>query len=78
MFCFISNNWAAQPLFDYETTLKFIRTTKTSAGLKIRAVLNKKNYPKGIKISDGQMQQLAIKHHTLRSNWNYSIGPLEM
>ncbi len=78
MFCFISNNWAAQPLFDYETTLKFIRTTKTSAGLKIRAVLNKKNYPKGIKISDRQMQLLAIKHHTLRSNWNYSIGPLKM
>jgi hypothetical protein len=33
MFSFISNNWAAQPLLDYETVLKFIRTTKTSTGL---------------------------------------------
>ena len=34
MFSYISNNWAAQPLTDYETVLKFIRTTKTSAELK--------------------------------------------
>lgn len=27
MFSFISNNWAAQPLLDYETVSKFIRTT---------------------------------------------------
>jgi hypothetical protein len=43
MFSFISNNWAAHPLLDYETVLKFIRTTKTSAGLNIRAFLNRKN-----------------------------------
>ena len=42
MFSCISNNWAAQPLLDYETVLKFIRTTKTSTGLKIRALLTKK------------------------------------
>ena len=46
MFSFISNNWAAQPLHDYETVLKFIRTTKTSAGLKIRALLTISNTSK--------------------------------
>jgi hypothetical protein len=75
MFSFISNNWAAQPLRDYETVLKFIRTAKTTAGLKIRASLNKKHYDKGKKVSDKQMQQIALNRYTLRPNWNYSITP---
>jgi len=78
MFSFISNNWAAQPLLDYETVLKFIRTTKTSAGLKLRASLINKRYQKGKKISDHQMQQIALKRYTLRPNWNYSISPSKM
>ena len=78
MFSFISNNWAAEPLIDYETVLKFIRTTKTSAGLKIRAFLNKNKYLKGIKISDQQMKDIALKRYTLRPNWNYSICPDKM
>jgi hypothetical protein len=78
MFSFISNNWAAQPLLDYETVLKFIRTTKTYAGLKIRALLNNKFYPKGKKVSDQQMQQIVLKRYTQRPNWNYSISPSKM
>ena len=78
MFSFISNNWAAHPLLDYETVLKFIRTTKTAAGLKIRAFLNRKKYLKGIKISDQQMKNIELKRYTLRPNWNYSIGPARM
>lgn len=76
MFSFISNNWAAHPLIDYETVLKFIRTTKTSAGLKIRAFLNTKQYKKGIRINDQQMQTIKIKYYTQRPNWNYSFVPL--
>jgi len=75
MFSFISNNWEAQPLYSYETVLKFIRTTTTSAGLKIRALLNKKRYQKGIQVSDVQMEKIKLKRHTLRPNWNYSISP---
>lgn len=73
MFSFISNNWAAQPLVNYETVLKFIRTTKTTTGLKIRAILSNKQYIKGIKITDQQMQQIVLKRYTLRPDWNYSI-----
>ena len=78
MFSFISTNWAGQPLRDYETVLKFIRTAKTSAGLKIRAILNTKQYQKGKKISDQQMEQIVLKRYTLRPNWNYSISPSRM
>jgi hypothetical protein len=75
MFSFISNNWAANPLTDYETVLKFVRTTKTSAGLKIRAALHTKQYQKGIRIGDKQMEELNLKHFTQRPKWNYSISP---
>lgn len=78
MFSFISNNWAAEPLLDYETVLKFIRTTKTSTGLKIRALLTNKQYLKGKKVSDQQMQQIKLKRYTQRPNWNYSIIPSKM
>jgi hypothetical protein len=78
MFCFISNNWAAHPLTDYETVLKFIRTTKTRAGLKIRAALHTKQYHRGIRISDRQMKEINLQHYTQRPKWNYSIGPTEM
>ena len=78
MFSFISNNWAGRPLSDYETVLKFIRTTKTETGLKIRATLNTKQYQKGIRICDKQMQHINIMHHTQRPDWNYSISPPEM
>jgi len=75
MFCYISNNWAAHPLTDYETVLKFIRTTKTCAGLKIRATLHTKQYQRGIRVCDSQMKTLNLKHYTQRPNWNYSISP---
>jgi hypothetical protein len=78
MFSFISNNWAARPLVDYETVLNFIRTTRTKTGLKIRAVLKTKQYQRGIRISDKQMQNINIKFYTQRPEWNYSISPLEM
>jgi len=75
MFSFISNNWAAHPLINYETVLKFIRTTKTSTGLKIRAALHTKQYQKGIRIGDKQMKAISLKYYTQRPKWNYSISP---
>ena len=75
MFSFISTNWAAQPLIDYNTVLNFIRSTRTATGLRIRARLNRKVYRKGIKVSDEQMQQVNLRRHTSRPLWNYSISP---
>lgn len=75
MFSFISRNWEAQSLQDYNTVLNFIRGTRTQSGLRICARLNRKDYPKGISIPDQQMQQINLQHHTSRPKWNYSIYP---
>lgn len=73
--CEISRNWQAVPLDSYETVLKYIRTTTTATGLRVRAQLIRKQYDKGCKISDDEMEQLSIQHHTSRPRWNYTLSP---
>ena len=75
MFCFISQNWAGQPLIDYETILKFIRTTKTESGFRCRAWLDNTHYPTGLKITSEQKAQINLKSHRVLPKWNYTIEP---
>lgn len=75
LFNHISSNWEGEPLENYEKILKFIRTTKTEAGLKVRAILNTKEYPKGVKVSDEDMAALSIRRHRRLPKWNYTITP---
>ena len=42
LFCEISKNWAGRPLDSFETILKYLRTTRTSTGLRVRAHLVRK------------------------------------
>jgi hypothetical protein len=73
LFSEISKNWAARPLDTIETMLKYIRTTTTQTGLKVRAHRIRKLYPKGVKISDQQMATLNLSTPTELSRWNYTI-----
>jgi hypothetical protein len=75
--CFnlISGNWAGQPLENYETMLKYIRTTKSTTGFSCQAHLDKKAYATGIKISPEEMASLCIEKHELFPHWNYTIRP---
>jgi Rhodopirellula transposase DDE domain len=73
--CEISRNWQAVPLDSYETVLKYIRTTTTATGLRLRAHLIRKQYDKGRKVADAEMEQLSIQTHTSRSRWNYTLSP---
>ena len=79
LFCRIEANWAGQPLIDYETVLKFIRTTRTEAGLRVRAYLDKTVYQTGLKIAVEQKAQINLKPHRVRPRWNYTInfGPMK-
>jgi hypothetical protein len=75
LFSEISKNWAGHPLDSYETIVKYIKTTKTSTGLKVKAYLDKNIYVKGMKISKEQIDQLRIKKHAILPKWNYTIRP---
>lgn len=75
LFCHISHNWAGQPLINYETILKFIRTTKTAAGLRCRARLDRKAYPTGVKLSTDEKAKINLVRHRILPKWNYTIKP---
>ena len=76
LFCEISKNWAGRPLDSYETILKYLRTTRTANGLRVRAHLVKKTYKTGVKVTDAQMQQLRVTSDSLLPKWNYTIEPM--
>jgi hypothetical protein len=78
LFSYISNNWAGKPLESYETVMKYIQTTKTSTGLKVKASLVSKNYEKGEKISDSEMELLSFNMHKTLPQWNYTLKPSKM
>ena len=78
LFSYISNNWAGKPLESYETVLKYIRTTKTSTGLRVRAQLVRKNYAKGEQVYNSTMAGLALTPHKTLPGWNYTLVPSRM
>ncbi len=73
MFSFISMNWKGKPLESYQTIINLIGGTKTKKGLTIQAKLDRKEYIKGIKISDKSLKLLNLVQHKENPKWNYSI-----
>jgi len=75
MFCHITQNWRARPLASQHVIINLIANTTTQAGLKIRAELDRRIYPIGLKISDAQLNGLYIKRDKFHREWNYTILP---
>jgi len=75
LFSRISANWKGVPLKTYETALNHIRTTKTQTGLQVKAYLVRKQYPKGQKISDEQMDKLNLIPSETLPRLNYTLRP---
>lgn len=75
MFSFITMNWRGKPLSTLETVVNLIGNTKTKSGLKIKAIIDKKQYEKGKKISDENFSLINIKPCNFHGEWNYIIKP---
>jgi transposase len=75
LFSFISLNWQGQPLVSYETVVNLIGATRTKTGLRVKATLDPKVYPTGIKISNAAMAQLHLTPHEMHPQWNYTLHP---
>jgi Rhodopirellula transposase DDE domain len=76
MFCHITHNWRGRPLVSLETVVNLIGHTTTGAGLKIKAKLDHGAYPKGVKVSDAEMETLQIERADFHGDWNYAILPV--
>jgi hypothetical protein len=75
LFSFISMNWRGQPLRSYETVVKLIAATTTATGLKVHCTLDKKEYPLGREVSDGEMASISLHPDKFHGEWNYEIRP---
>jgi len=78
LFSEISKNWAVKPLESYQTVVNYIRSTTTTTGLKVGALLSAKRYEKGEEIAPAEMQRLALAGHKTLPNWNYTLTPSQM
>ncbi len=75
LFSEISKNWKGTPLIDFETVLKYTKTTKTKSELTVDAILTDKQYQKGIKADKEDIANLNLKKHEINGSWNYTIYP---
>jgi len=75
LFSAITMNWRGRPLTSHEVVVQSIAATTTRTGLRVEAVLDDNAYPIGVKISDAQMDAVAVTGHTFHPDWNYTVHP---
>ncbi|MBI5408161.1 MAG: hypothetical protein HZA14_02195 [Nitrospirae bacterium] len=75
MFSFITQNWRGQPLVSHETIVNLIGNTTTTAGLRIKAKLNRKKYQIGVKVSKADLSKVNLKPAKFHGDWNYTVNP---
>ena len=76
MFSYISLNWRGKPLISHEVIVNLIEGTTTRTGLKIQAELDTNVYPKGIQVTDEELEKVQIQKADFHGEWNYTILPL--
>jgi hypothetical protein len=78
LFSFISINWRGRPLTDYQVIIETIAATTTETGLTVQAVLDEREYPTGVKVTDAQMKAIPLQRHAFHGEWNYVVhsGPV--
>jgi hypothetical protein len=66
-------NWRGRPLISHEVIVNLIASTKTRSGLTVRAELDTADYPKGLVISDAELDTIKIERDEFHGDWNYRI-----
>ena len=66
---------AASRYGTFETVVDLIGNTRTDAGLRVRAELDKRKYPKGVTATDAEMDALSLHRNEFHGDWNYELHP---
>lgn len=74
MFCHITENWRARPLESRAVVVNCIANTTTKKGLKIESALDENEYETGLKITDEEINKIAIEGCQFHGEWNYKIS----
>ena len=75
MFSYISMNWRGKPLISHEVIVNLIAATTTKKGLKIEAEIDSSLYPKGLRVTDEDLEKVKIQKANFHGEWNYTILP---
>ncbi|MDR2569581.1 MAG: ISAzo13 family transposase [Oscillospiraceae bacterium] len=75
LFAYISKNWRAKPLTSLAVIISLIGATTTTKGLIVKAKLDEKLYPTGIKITKKQIKKWNIERNEFHGEWNYILKP---
>jgi hypothetical protein len=75
LFSFITQNWRGKPLYSHEVIVNLIASTRTEKGLTVRCELDEGSYPKGMKVSNKEFDEINITRDNFHGEWNYTIRP---
>jgi hypothetical protein len=75
LFAFITMNWRGKPLVSHQVIVQLIGSTTTDTGLEVRCEIDGNLYPKGIKVTDQEMEAINIARNEFHGEWNYTISP---
>jgi hypothetical protein len=75
LFAFITMNWRGKPLVSHQVIVQLIGSTTTDTGLEVRCEIDGNLYPKGIKVTDKEMEAINIARNEFHGEWNYIISP---
>ncbi len=75
LFCHITMNWRGKPLVSHQVIVQLIGSTTTDTGLRVRCEIDANLYPKGIKVSEQEMQAINIARDEFHGECNYTISP---
>jgi len=59
----------------WNSPLRRTAATTTKTGLTVRCELDRNSDPKGIKLSDAEMEASEIERNAFHPAWNYTIKP---
>jgi hypothetical protein len=75
LFSFISVNWRGKPLTTYQVIVNLIAATTTAKGLRVKARLDPKAYPAGVKVSAADVDSVNLRPARFHGDWNYTVVP---
>ena len=75
LFAFITQNWRGKPLVSHAVIVQLIGATKTEAGLEVQCEIDGNLYPKGVQVTDLEMQAINLTRAEFHGEWNYTIAP---
>ncbi|MFB8183692.1 ISAzo13 family transposase, partial [Streptomyces sp. NPDC055966] len=74
LFSHISMNWRGRPLSSHDVIVETIAATTTRTGLRVEARLDTDSYDTGVKVTDAQIDALAMSRHRFHGDWNYTLN----